>query len=172
MSPRRSRSAVAAARLSRLLALAAAVLLSVSVSRADGDRHPPSDGAKDMPGALGTFDFNPSDSTGVGTTSWWLDSEGVDPGTAGCHLGVTEDGKPNGRMCGEACTEAGLLVESNPGTEVLHKHTDDTGHPDLFDCNAWCVGKGEARGACAAAEAPPCKASARCACEAAATAGH
>jgi len=68
-------------------------------------------------------------------------------------------------LFGEACLESGLLVESNPGEVELHSHKNDTGHPDTFDCNAWCVGKGASGGRCEVAPAPPCEQSARCACD-------
>ena len=126
---------------------------------------PPSDGAKGMAGAKGTFHFEPSDYKGKGHTSWWKDTDGVDPGVAGCHIGTDSGGKANGRMFGEACLADGLLVESNPGAGVLHKHTDDVGHPDKFDCNAWCKGKGLAKGVCKAVTGPaPCAKSAMCSC--------
>lgn len=124
----------------------------------------PSPGAKEMSGAVGTFEFKPQDWK-EGETSWWKDSDGVDPGTAGCHIGTDSDGAPNGRMFGEACLPDGLLVESNPGTDELHSHSNDVGHPDRFDCNAWCIGKGASGGTCEAAAAPPCAQSARCACK-------
>lgn len=124
----------------------------------------PSKGAKDMPGAKGTFEFKPAD-WAEGTLSWWKDSDGVDPGTAGCHIGTDKEGKPNGRMFGEACLSETELVESNPGTDVVHSHKNDVGHPDKFDCNAWCIGKGSAKGQCVAAPAPPCPSSAKCVCE-------
>ncbi len=127
------------------------------------DAHPPSSGAEGMPGAAGTFEFQPSDWQ-EGTTSWWSDTDGVDPGTAGCHIGTDENGEPNGRMFGEACLDNGLLVESNPGADELHSHGNDTGHPDTFDCNAWCVGQGKTSGVCQVAEAPPCAQSAACSC--------
>ena len=116
-----------------------------------------------MPGAMGTFEFKPSDWI-EGATTWWKDSDGVDPGTAGCHIGTDSDGVPNGRMFGEACLPDGLLVESNPGADVLHKHANDIGHPDKFDCNLWCIGQGASNGVCIAAAAPPCAQSAKCAC--------
>ena len=124
----------------------------------------PSAGAHGMPGAKGTFEFRPADWK-AGETSWWKDSDGVDPGVAGCHIGTDSKGKPNGRMFGEACLPNGLLVESNPGSDELHSHKNDTGHPDMFDCNAWCVGQGAVKGSCVVAEAPPCEESARCSCE-------
>ncbi len=127
------------------------------------DHHAPSKGAKDKPGALGTFEFKPKDWK-KGETTWWKDTDGVDPGVAGCHVGTDKDGKANGRMFGEACLSETELVESNPGAEVIHKHSDDTGHPDKFDCNAWCTGKGSAKGTCQAAPAPPCESSAKCVC--------
>jgi len=124
----------------------------------------PSSGAEGMPGAHGTFEYKPADWK-EGETTWWKDSDGVDPGVAGCHIGTDSEGKPNGRMFGEACLPDGLLVESNPGAVMLHSHGNDTGHPDTFDCNAWCIGNGKSRGACEAAAAPPCEQSAVCACE-------
>jgi hypothetical protein len=117
-----------------------------------------------MPGAAGTFEFRPGDWL-EGQTTWWIDSDGVAPGVAGCHIGADAHGAPNGRMFGEACLANGLLVESNPGADELHSHKNDTGHPDTFDCKAWCVGNGHSGGACAVASAPPCEQSAVCACE-------
>ena len=135
-------------------------LLLVSLGIADGE---PSPAAQGMAGAKGTFEFKPQD-WAPGTTSWWKDTDGVDPGTAGCHIGTDSDGTPNGRMFGEACLEDGLLVESNPGADELHSHKDDIGHPDKFDCNAWCIAAGASQGTCEVAPAPPCEASARCVC--------
>jgi hypothetical protein len=124
----------------------------------------PSSGAKDIAGAEGTFEFKPSDWI-LGQKTWWKDSDGVAPGVAGCHIGTDDKGVPNGRMFGEACLPNGLLVESNPGADELHSHSNDVGHPDTFDCNAWCKGNGETTGACMVASAPPCEQSAYCACE-------
>jgi len=124
----------------------------------------PSRGAQGMPGAKGTFEFKPNDWIS-GETSWWKDTDGVDPGVAGCHIGTDNQGIPNGRTFGEACLPDGLLVESNPGKDELHSHDNDTGHPDTFDCNAWCVGNGQKNGLCEVAPAPPCEQSAKCACK-------
>jgi hypothetical protein len=136
-----------------------AALLACSAN-ADGE---PSPRAHGMSGAKGTFEFKPEDRTSSVTT-WWKDSDGVDPGTAGCHIGTDSDGKPNGRVFGEACLAGGYLVESNPGANELHSHHNDIGHPDKFDCKAWCVGNGASEGICVVAAAPPCAESARCAC--------
>ena len=114
--------------------------------------------------AIENFEFKPADWM-EGTTSWWIDSDGVDPAVAGCHIGTAAEGKPNGRMFGEACLPDGLLVESNPGADELHSHANDIGHPDMFDCNEWCVGQGASKGVCVVAAAPPCEASAMCACD-------
>ena len=144
-----------------VLAFGVSMLTAASlVSASDG----PSAGAKGMAGAKGTFEFKPSDWK-EGTTSWWKDSDGIAPGVAGCHIGTDADGKANGRMFGEACMEDGLLVESNPGAQELHSHKDDIGHPDKFDCNAWCIGQGSAKGMCVTAAAPPCAQSAMCKCD-------
>lgn len=123
----------------------------------------PSDLAKDIPGAKGVIEYTPTDSTGQ--ASWWKDSDGVDPGVAGCHIGTDEQGTPNNRKFGEACLANGLLVESNPGKDELHRHENDKGHPDTFDCQVWCRSKEKQAGACTPAQAPPCDSSAVCACE-------
>ncbi len=138
-------------------------LLPLALAFAEGAGEP-SVGAKGLPGATGTIEFKPNDWIEGGTT-WWVDSDGVAPGVAGCHIGTDESGVPNGRMFGEACLPNGRLVESNPGADELHSHKDDTGHPDTFDCAAWCVGQGASGGACSPAPAPPCAQSAICSCE-------
>lgn len=150
--------------INALVLFMSCTLLFVNQAFANGEIGEPSEGAKGMAGAKGTIEFKPSDWT-PGQKSWWKDSDGVAPGIAGCHLGTDDKGEPNGRMFGEACLADGLLVESNPGKEILHGHSDDLGHPDTFDCNAWCIGEGKAGGMCEVAAAPPCEQSARCACQ-------
>jgi len=144
-----------------ILTFCVPMLIAATCANASGQ---PSAGAQGMAGAEGTFEFKPDDWI-EGATTWWKDSDGVDPGTPGCHIGTDSDGAPNGRMFGEACLPNGLLVESNPGANELHKHSNDIGHPDMFDCNAWCIGKGASKGACTVAAAPPCAQSAMCACD-------
>ena len=146
--------------------LLAFVLLLLPPALAIASHHEgaPSAAAKDMPGATGTIPFKPSDWM-EGKTTWWVDTDGVDPGLAGCHLGTDEKGEKNGRMFGEACLPDGRLVESNPGVDELHSHGNDTGNPDTFDCDAWCKGQGATKGMCVEAPAPPCAASAKCSCE-------
>ena len=139
------------------------ILLSGLQACSDRADHEPSSGAKEMAGAAGTFEFKPQDWT-AGETTWWKDTDGVGPGVAGCHIGTDSAGLPNGRTFGEACLADGLLVESNPGAGVLHSHDNDIGHPDKFDCTAWCKGNGHSGGKCEVAAAPPCEQSARCAC--------
>ncbi len=151
-----------------VLVLSAPALLCA----AGGSGSEPSDGAKEMPGAMGTIIFQPADWEGTcenlqppGPTTWWVDSDGIAPGLAGCHVGTDADGEPNGRQFGEACLESGLLVESNPGVGELHSHGNDVGHPDTFDCDLWCQGTGHAGGECITVEGPPpCEQSARCVC--------
>lgn len=141
----------------------ASCLLFMTLSCA-GRHAQPSAGAEEIPGAAGTIEFKPDDWV-PGETTWWLDSDGIAPGVAGCHLGTDANGVPNGRMFGEACLPDGRLVESNPGANELHSHADDTGHPDTFDCGAWCTGQGRSGGVCAPASAPPCPQSAACFCD-------
>lgn len=148
--------------INRLMSIAFMSLVLATLANADDGK--PSSGAANMPGAKGTFEFKPSD-WAPEKTSWWKDSDGVAPGVAGCHIGTDEKGVANGRTFGEACLPNGLLVESNPGKDVLHSHSKDIGHPDTFDCNAWCMSKGSKSGSCEVAPAPPCEKSAFCACK-------
>jgi hypothetical protein len=150
-----------AARLFRILA----VCIPVMLSNAATAQHAPSDGAKGMPGAKGTIEYKPTDWKG-NVSTYWKDSDGIDPGVAGCHLGVTQDGKPNGRFFGEACQSDQILIESNPGAGAIHAHTNDLGHPDTFACSEWCVGAKKAKeGMCKPVTGPaPCATSARCEC--------
>ena len=125
----------------------------------------PSPGASGMPGALGTIELKPKDWKG-NVTTYWKDTDGIHPGIAGCHVGVTASGRRNGRFFGEACESKRVLIESNPGAGVVHAHAHDLGHPDTFDCKAWCMGtKGGHGGVCVKVSGPPpCTASARCQC--------
>jgi len=140
------------------------MVYSVSIVADEQHDLAPSSGAHDMPGAKGVFAFKPSDKL-EGKKTWWKDSDGVAPGVAGCHIGTDENGVENGRMFGEACLSNGLLVESNPGKDIVHSHANDIGHPDVFDCNAWCVGTGNNSGMCSVAAAAPCAQSAKCICK-------
>ena len=124
---------------------------------------PPSEGAAGMPGALGTFTL--SLENGTGKDSYWIDSDGIAPGIAGCHIGTNAEGEPNQRMFGEYCESNVVLVESNPAKDKIHLHKDDLGHPDRFDCNAWCIGQGSTKGQFQSIEIEPCGSSAICACE-------
>ena len=153
-----------------VLVLVLSICIPAWLHAAEGDG-PPSDAAQKMCGAMGTFEFRPPDWTGhqeppPGPVTWWKDTDGVDPGTAGCHVGLSaEGGEPNRRMFPEACLPNGLLVESNPAAGVHHSHRNDIGHPDKFDCTKWCACQGFAKGACVAASAAPCvEPSAKCVC--------
>ncbi|NJL27378.1 MAG: hypothetical protein HC897_05530 [Thermoanaerobaculia bacterium] len=154
-----------------MLGLMFALMAPTWLHAADPAPPGPSAEARGMCGAMGTIEFKPADWIGnprhpnpPGPTTWWMDTDGIEPGTPGCHLGLTAavDGKLNGRLFGEACTSDGLLVESNPGAGKVHGHVNDLGHPDTFDCNLWCKGKGYSEGHCEAAPAYPCPQSAKC----------
>ena len=127
---------------------------------------PPSSEARNIPGALGTCELKPADWQ-EGQTTYWIDSDGVKPGTAGCHVGTNEHRHPNNRKFGEACRANGTLIESNPTAGKLHDHKNDLGHPDVFDCALWCRGTGRgANGTCQPVTTgpSPCAASAQCRC--------
>lgn len=88
-----------------------------------------------MPGALGTFQFKLNDWM-EGKKTWWIDSDGIDPAKAGCHIGTDADGEPNGGAFAEECLDKTTLVESNLDIEDIHSLENDSGNPDKFDCNA------------------------------------
>ena len=146
-----------------MIALMLPMLLLPNV--AEGEHSGPSKGASGMPGATGTMEYKPADWKG-NVTTYWKDSDGIAPGVAGCHLGVTKSGEPNGRFFGEACQGTQTLIEANPGAGEFHAHANDLGHPDTFDCKAWCTGTAHTTGGvCKAVTGPaPCAASARCEC--------
>jgi len=116
----------------------------------EGPPYPPatleSEDMKGVPGAMGRMIFTPDDWTDA--DSYWVDSDGVAPGVAGCHISTDKNKNPTGRIFAEACLSERVLVESNPGADVLHKHKNDVGKPDIVHCNAWCLGKGHDRGFC------------------------
>ena len=128
--------------------------------------------AQNLKGALGEKEFTAIElglKKDLDATTFWYDTDGVDPGVAGCHIGVTDGSdkkKRNGRTFGEACIDNVLLIESNPGANVVHPHKGDDGHPDLFNCSIWCKGRGKTSGRCVkvATGLKGCAASARCAC--------
>lgn len=139
--------------LNRIILLACLALPIVVNAAHHGDKEhigAPSEGAR-LPGAVGTFSLYPA-------TSYWIDTDGVAPGVAGCHYGTDATGEiANGRAFAEGCREDGLLIESNPAQGKVHAHKKDTGHPDLFDCNAWCEGTVQKSGMCVTVPAPkPC----------------
>jgi hypothetical protein len=95
-------------------------------------------------------DFQPADPPPVALkkptdATWWVDTDGEDPGVAGCHIEVTSatDAKrpKGGRVFGEACQPGNILVETNPGKAVIHAHVGDKGNPFRIDCNNWCKTK-------------------------------
>lgn len=110
---------------------------------------------------------------GTGIDSYWMDSDGVDPGTAGCHYEFAADGcaePKEGRTFGELCLDDDRLVESNPQPGECHTHRGDRGKPDVVSCAAWCQSQGSASGRCeagvaASGEHGACQ-SARCSCDA------
>jgi len=156
--------AATALRFVRLLAFCIPTMMLLNAASAN---EPPTAGASKIPGAKGTIEYKPEGWKGAGVTTYWKDSDEIKPGVAGCHVEVTKSGKsfPGRRVFGEACKD-GLLVESNPGRNVIHPHKDDLGHPDTFDCNVWCIGTRKAKaGQCVKVAGPsPCAESAKCEC--------
>lgn len=147
---------------------------------------------ENLPGFLGQTEIE-TPIPGYEGDQYWSDTDGVQPDVAGCHFpfsGMSEDGvcteplAPAG-VFGEFCNPAegdpmhqasfpvGALIESNPEADACHPHAGGLGHPDVYDCDAFCKGTHSEShtGTCVAdvcgadAEIP----SARCECTPAAT---
>lgn len=134
---------------------------------------PPSNSSAGAYGAIGTFTYVPPGGS-KGRSTWWVDTDGFDPGTPGCHIETNAEGKPfpGSRVFPEACKSRHILVESNPERQKVHEHKGDVGHPDMVDCRDWCrVAEGTTSGMCVKAAAPsPCRKggfplSAKCVCD-------
>lgn len=110
---------------------------------------------------------------GTGEDTYWADTDGVDPGVAGCHDEYATDACAEvvgDRAFGEFCLDDDRLVESNPGKDECHAHGDDMGKPDVVSCSAWCESESGSAGRCeggvmAQGAAGTCE-SARCVCDA------
>lgn len=86
---------------------------------------------------------------------YWKDTDGVEPAIAGCHTLHGDDATcgaaPTNRI-GEFCYDfertlpdgttqnVNWLVETNPDPKKCHPHQGGVGHPDVFDCLAFCKG--------------------------------
>jgi hypothetical protein len=143
--------------MNKALKLAVLVCITLIISACcckpkDGPPYPPatleSEDMKGVRGSMGRMVFTPEDWTDADT--YWVDSDGVAPDVAGCHISTDANKKPTGRIFSEACLSDRVLVESNPGADVLHKHKNDVGKPDIVHCNAWCQGQEHDRGFCRA----------------------
>ncbi len=110
---------------------------------------------------------------GTGGDTYWSDSDGVDPGTAGCHYEFASDTceeQVTDRTFGEFCLDDDRLVESNPGKDECHAHGADQGKPDVVSCSEWCESETGSTGSCegdveASGSGGACV-SARCVCDA------
>ncbi|MGM0556832.1 MAG: hypothetical protein ACQEVA_10685 [Myxococcota bacterium] len=110
---------------------------------------------------------------GTGENTYWSDTDGVDPGTAGCHYEYKTDAceeQVTDRTFGEFCLDDDRLVESNPGKDECHQHGVDQGKPDVVSCSEWCESEGNSTGRCeggvqAEGSGGSCE-SARCVCDA------
>ncbi len=114
---------------------------------------------EELPGYLGKTEIE-TPIPGHDGDQYWTDSDGVRPAVAGCHFpfsGMTAEGSCTGPLepagvFGEFCNPAeddpmhqagfpvGALIESNPAADVCHQHKDGLGHPDVYDCDAFCKG--------------------------------
>jgi hypothetical protein len=80
-------------------------------------------------GLTGTF---------TGRTSYWKDTDGVNPSDPGCHFEYDEGCQhPLRRFFGEQCA-GGRLIETNPEAGKCHPHDGDEAHPYEVDCAIWC----------------------------------
>lgn len=119
-------------------------------------------------------EYKPSDWKPGRAVTYWYDTDGIDPGVAGCHVEVKgpTDRTPTGRSFPEGCL-GGILIESNPGANEIHEHGNDVGNPNYVNCANWCKEVKKTKGgACITVSAgpaepkvAPCKTSARCECK-------
>ena len=132
----------------------ASFLLPLALACAEEGASPPSSGAKGMPGAVGTIEFTPTDRI-EGEPTWWIDSDGVDPGVTGCHVGTDANGSPNdGCSARPACPTAA----SSSRTLALPSSTATKGRGSSRSVRLRRLVRraGRLGGACAPAPAPPC----------------
>ncbi len=114
---------------------------------------------EDLPGFLGRTEIE-TPIPGHDGDQYWTDTDGVHPDVAGCHFpfsGMTAEGACTGPLApagvfGEFCNPpeddpmhqtgfpVGALIESNPEADVCHPHGNGLGHPDVYDCDAFCKG--------------------------------
>jgi len=150
------RSAFIAAAILALPALAVSAFLSPERASATGDHTSCFAVGSAEPCRLHNFRPSPPK---PGVTTYWIDTDGENPGVAGCHIEVrgANDPRrlPGGRVFGELChpDERGrpnqILIESNPGANVIHPHTNDYGHPYRISCPRWCAAtQPGSRGSC------------------------
>jgi hypothetical protein len=104
-----------------------------------------------LPGWRGRIEFE-TPTPGFNGTQYWGDTDGVNPANPGCHYAFTDATcttpipPPPGPRFGEKCdAHTGYLIETNPDANVCHPHKKDVldrpmGHPDVFDCDAYCKG--------------------------------
>jgi hypothetical protein len=108
---------------------------------------------KVKPGWLGRIEI---DTLPGHIEQYWTDSDGVRPEAAGCHTAfanknidgvcltpIVDPDSVFGEFCLPAAQDgfpAGSLVESNPAAGVCHPHKNQKGHPDVYDCDAFCKG--------------------------------
>lgn len=178
--------------MQRFLVLIGAMLAAASCQAAPAETSPTTAdprAAVSLPGFLGRTEIE-TPIPGYGGDQYWTDSDGVDPAVAGCHFpfsGMTAAGACTGPLApagvfGEFCNPAegdpmhqagfpvGALIESNPAAGVCHPHANGLGHPDVYDCDAYCKGThtGSHTGTCVAdvCTADSAIPSARCACTA------
>ncbi len=163
----RMRSFVGRACMTVLMAIAASVPLTFSTTALMA-----SEGACPLIAGISktgcTTPLKPTDFIAAAKETYWYDTDGVQPGVAGCHIGVKglNDRTPNNRSFGEACQSNVVLIESNPEKDKIHSHKGDIGAPYLVNCSDWCKGTGKPKGgSCKKTQGPaPCAASARCEC--------
>lgn len=133
-----------------------------------------------VPGMTSTEckEYKPTDWKPGVKQSWWYDTDGIDPGVAGCHVEVNDPagskkGQATGRSFAEGCVDGVTLIESNPASGAVHEHCADVGHPNYVNCNRWCIEVRKAKsGVCLSVNAgpnepkvAPCSKSARCDCK-------
>ena len=86
-----------------------------------------------------------------GSDSYWRDTDGMDPGTAGCSEVFTTDSCTDWASAisfGEFCVDEDRLIETADEAGVCHILPGDLSTLQVVSCTAWCATQGSAAGRC------------------------
>lgn len=136
------RYSLAAAAIMSIPALAVSALMLLNTATASDTCYKVGSAQPNCTKKIGPIAPRKTDKDGKDLNSYWIDTDGENPGVAGCHIEVSGPTNstplPGGRVFGEFCETDNILVESNPEANKIHMHTNDIGSPYLINCDKWC----------------------------------